>query len=89
MDIKEKEFIKESRKGSKEKAFDKRTEKRKKFVHCVGKVERKQLHKRKKVNPFAVCRTSTKYKGTTKSIGIREEFKSKKIPYRFHKRLRR
>lgn len=60
--------------------------KRNKFVRCVADVEQKQEHKRNKANPFAVCRTSTQYKGKTKNIGVREQFKSRKIPYRFHKK---
>jgi len=76
----QKDFIKNSKK---EKSQDIR---KKKFVKCTVEVEKKQMHKRKKVNPFAVCRTSTKYKGTTKNIGVRQAFKKSHTPYRFHKR---
>jgi hypothetical protein len=81
----QKRFIKESQKGKS--VSDMRCQKKRcKFVRCVADVEEKQSGKRKKVNPFAVCRTSIGYKGKTRGIGIREEFKGRKIPYRFHKK---
>lgn len=47
----------------------------KKFIRCVKKVQKSQrLHPHyRKVNPFAVCRKSTGYYGTTHGIGLKHK----------------
>ena len=45
------------------------TKKQKKYVSCVAKVTEKS---KKKVNPYAICRKSVNYNGTTKNIDIRQ-----------------
>lgn len=44
----------------------------KKFIRCVREVTKKnrKLPKSKRVNPYAVCRKSTGYYGTTHDIGM-------------------
>ena len=41
-----------------------------KFVRCVKKVKRKNLMSGYKGNPYAICRVSTGYFGTTHDIGL-------------------
>lgn len=52
----------------------------KKFIDCVRKVmkkeEKKQEHER--VNPYAVCRKSTGYYGTSHNIGLLKPIVNKK-----------
>lgn len=50
----------------------------KKFIRCVKKVMAKQKGKRKKVNPYAVCRVSTGYHGSSHNIGLKHKIKRKK-----------
>lgn len=45
---------------------------RRKFIRCVTAVTKKQGSETKPVNAFAVCRTSTRYKGTSHDIGLRQ-----------------
>ena len=40
----------------------------KNYIECVRKIIKKD--KEKKYNPYAVCRISTGYYGTTKDIGL-------------------
>jgi hypothetical protein len=41
-----------------------------KFKRCVFKVMEKNIEKGTKYNPYAVCRKSTGYYGTTHDVGI-------------------
>ena len=45
-----------------------------KFIRCVKKVSKKSPD----VNPYAVCRKSTKYYGTTHEIGMLHKKKGRK-----------
>jgi len=56
-----------------------RSQRRKKFVSCVRKLEAKGSPG---YNPYAVCHSSTNYHGTSYNIGIRHE------PFRKHDLLR-
>jgi len=49
-----------------------RNRRSRKFIQCVTAVTRKQGSETRPVNAFAVCRTSLKYKGRSKGIGLRE-----------------
>lgn len=44
-----------------------------KFIRCVKKVAKSNRN----VNPYAICRKSTGYYGTTHEIGINHKLKNK------------
>lgn len=47
------------------------------YGRCVKKVEKKQS----KVNPYAVCRTSTGYKGPTRGVNLKHKITRKDAIY--------
>ena len=52
----------------------------KKFIRCVRKVKREEMKRYGflKYNPYAVCRVSTGYFGTTRDIGLLHPKRKKK-----------
>lgn len=48
-----------------------------KFISCVKKVSAKQRGKEKKYNPYAVCRASTGYFGSSHNIGLKHPKKKR------------
>lgn len=49
----------------------------KKFISCVKKVSKK--YPNGKYNPYAVCRKSTKYFGSSHNIGLKKPIKKLKL----------
>jgi cupin superfamily acireductone dioxygenase involved in methionine salvage len=50
-----------------------------KFIRCVKKVKKKQHGRDYPYNPYAVCRVSTGYYGTSHNIGLIHKIKKDKI----------
>lgn len=57
----------------------------KKFISCVKKVKKsnKKRYGFQKYNPFAVCRKSTKYHGTSHNIGMVRPIKKHKLTKKY------
>lgn len=45
---------------------------RRKFIRCVSEISAKQKSETSPYNAFAVCRSSTGYKGSSHKIGLRQ-----------------